>query len=299
MITQMGEEGFRWFIGVVDDIKDPLKLGRVRVRVVNEHDTSVQTADIPWASVMMPTTSASFHGVGDTPNLALGSSVIGFYLDTNEKQLMMILGSFPIIPDMDTNKHSISSLAREKQSLTKEKIGPEPGSAYAAQYPYNRVIQTRAGHVIEIDDTPENSRIHVYHKSGTYFEINDKGQRSTKIVDNDIEVIIKNKTVYIQGNYDLQVDGDYNTVVHGDASLTVNGKYSLTTAGTATIESSDVVNLRTNSSLNISAPAGVSIPEGSLFTGGAVGSGTGVTGTFTSVTGHIVTVEKGLVTNIS
>ena len=54
---QLGEEGFRWFIGIVEDIEDPKKLGRAKVRILNEHD-EVETDNIPWAHVMMPTTSA-------------------------------------------------------------------------------------------------------------------------------------------------------------------------------------------------------------------------------------------------
>ncbi len=34
----VGEEGFFWFFGVVEDIEDPLQVGRVRVRIYNQHN---------------------------------------------------------------------------------------------------------------------------------------------------------------------------------------------------------------------------------------------------------------------
>ena len=33
----MGQDGFSWFVGVVEDRNDPLKLGRVRVRCLGYH----------------------------------------------------------------------------------------------------------------------------------------------------------------------------------------------------------------------------------------------------------------------
>ena len=41
----MGQDGFTWFIGVVEDRADPKKAGRVRVRCLGYH--SAKTEDIP------------------------------------------------------------------------------------------------------------------------------------------------------------------------------------------------------------------------------------------------------------
>ena len=63
-----GRDGFLWFTGVVEDRDDPDKLGRVRVRCVGYHTDDVNkipTADLPWAWVMMPTTTSSMGGLGE------------------------------------------------------------------------------------------------------------------------------------------------------------------------------------------------------------------------------------------
>ena len=98
---RMGEEGMRWFIAKVEDINDPQKLGRVKIRVIGEHDNlSITTEDLLWATPIIPITSASHAGVGTSPTgLAIGSHVFGFYLDGHEKQLPILWGSYAKLPD--------------------------------------------------------------------------------------------------------------------------------------------------------------------------------------------------------
>lgn len=85
------------FVGVVEDIFDPEKLGRVRVRIIGVHTedkTLIPTADLPWATVMTPTTSPSISGLGQTPYLMMGSWVVGFFHD-EMMQDPIIIGSIP------------------------------------------------------------------------------------------------------------------------------------------------------------------------------------------------------------
>jgi len=229
----LGAEGFFWWFGVVEDRDDPQKLGRVKVRIHNFHGDKVKTptADLQWAFIIMQPTSASYQKTGLSPTgLMVGSTVVGFFADGGEGQMPMVMGSLPGIEDKDPAKHDVTLLAREVNPLNKNTIGPEPVSAYSAVYPYNRVYQSESGHIVEIDDTPNKERIHIFHRTGTYTEINQEGRRVNKIVGDDIEVVLKDKTVYIQGNakveikgnVDVKVDGNYNLNVSGD--IKINGK---------------------------------------------------------------------------
>jgi len=98
----MGQDGFIWFVGVVEDRNDPRRIGRVRVRCLGFHTedlNSLPTADLPWAHVMHPVTDPSMHGMGSTPSfLVEGSWVIGFFRDAQEKQQPVIIGSLPGVP---------------------------------------------------------------------------------------------------------------------------------------------------------------------------------------------------------
>lgn len=207
-IRQMGT-GMRWFHGIVEDLNDPLKLGRVKVRITGDHsDTTISTDDLPWATSLLPATSASLNGVGDSPTgLLKGSHVFGFYMDAHERQLPLIWGTLAKLPDMDQSKNDVSRLAREINYIKKTQDGPEPPSAYAAKYPHNHVTATESGHVVEFDDTPGHERIHVYHKSGTYVEVNEKGRIVTKSLDDHIHVVLGKLEIWVKGDMNLTVNG--------------------------------------------------------------------------------------------
>ena len=98
----MGKDGFTWFVGVVEDRQDPKTLGRVRVRCLGYHTEDldrIPTADLPWAHVMNPITSATVSGVGQTPlGMVEGTWVVGFFTDGEEAQMPVIMGTLPGVP---------------------------------------------------------------------------------------------------------------------------------------------------------------------------------------------------------
>jgi hypothetical protein len=90
----------RWFIGTVVNNQDPGLLRRVQVRIHGIHPTDhslVQNADLPWATVMAPTTSGGTSGIGLAPALLSGAQVVGIFMDGKMSQLPLIIGSVPHI----------------------------------------------------------------------------------------------------------------------------------------------------------------------------------------------------------
>jgi phage baseplate assembly protein gpV len=233
----MGEEGLRWFVATVEDVDDPLKLGRVKIRVVGEHeDPKITKEHLLWATPITSINSASYKNVGISPTgMTVGAHVFGFYLDGHEKQLPVIWGSYAKLPDGTQKTNDVPPLAREINNIDIKKIGPEPDQAYAAKYPHNIVFQSRSGHVIELDDTAEAERIRVYHKTGTYVEINKDGRKVTKVVDDDFDIVVKDKTVYIGGNVSIHVVGSATIKVDGDVTANVAGDFNATIDGDATL----------------------------------------------------------------
>jgi hypothetical protein len=122
-------------------------------------------------------------------------------------------------------------LANSKQTWN------EPDSAYGAGYPYNQVTETEAGHLIELDSTPGAERIHVFHKTGTYIEIDVNGSMVRKTVGDNYEVIDHNNFVYVKGAQCLTVEGKTSILVKDDAKIQVEGDLSVTSHGNTLVQS--------------------------------------------------------------
>ena len=214
----MGKAGFQWFVGVVEDRKDPKTLGRLRVRCLGYHTESLlklETKDLPWAHVMNPITSATVSGLGQSPLGAVeGTWVVGFFQDGKDAQQPIIIGTLPGVPselpdtgskkgfmdtingaypkyknETDVNRLSVNNEDLPHSSLTIRKadldlsvgtaqidgifsgVAPidsdldlgaerdrdfggvtggewsEPETPYAAEYPFNHVYESEAGHI--------------------------------------------------------------------------------------------------------------------------------------------------------
>lgn len=83
----------------------------------------------------------------------------------------------------------------------------EPDPYYSAEYPQNKVYATHSGITIEIDDTDGEERIHVYHPSNSYIEINKNGDIIIKNAGQKFDISNGNKKNYVAGNEDNTVDG--------------------------------------------------------------------------------------------
>jgi hypothetical protein len=98
----LGFDNFVWFQGVVEDRMDPLKLGRIRVRILGIHTelkNKIPTNELPWAYPVMPITSASMNGIGDTPiGPVEGTWVVGFFRDGENCQEPVVFGTIGGIP---------------------------------------------------------------------------------------------------------------------------------------------------------------------------------------------------------
>ena len=280
----MGQDGFTWFIGVVEDRADPEKAGRVRVRCLGYHTADLKkipTADLPWASVMMPVTAGANSGIGVSSHFLLeGTWVVGFFRDDAEQE-PVIMGALPGYNSTETTGFTIaSSSAAGGQSLDggfKDPNSKYPTSAYVgktdtnflaqelqtthlatstrttndpaswstasgdatfltsgiegSKYPFNHVLETESGHFIEFDDTEGNERIHIYHKKGTFIEIDKSGNVMIKTVGNVTNVIAGNMDTYVQGNYSLSVDGNLDMYAVGNLTEKITGNVKTTITG--------------------------------------------------------------------
>ena len=213
----------RWFIGTVVDLNDPMELGRIRVRIMGIHsDDKQQIPDegLPWAQTILPISEGGTNGLGINTGIQTNARVFGVFLDGSNSQLPLVLGSMPKLEEDSAGGRSTSQLARGTNTITKtpDSTTGEPASPYAAEYPHNSVHSTPSGHVIEIDDTPDAERIHIYHKSGTFVEMHPNGDVVTH-TKNGFKTVTGDEKIHVTGNLEIHADGDITMTTGGKIFL--------------------------------------------------------------------------------
>lgn len=99
----MGQDGFIWWIGVVEDNNDPLLIGRARIRIFGYHpkakrdetysntaNNAIPTSYLPWAIPILPLNMPNAYG-----KIGVGEWVFGFFMDGEAAQEPAILGYIP------------------------------------------------------------------------------------------------------------------------------------------------------------------------------------------------------------
>ena len=339
------------YYGIVEDRQDPLKIGRVRVRVHGIHSDEkglIATPDLPWAQVMLPTTSAGLSGFGTQHGLVEGSTVILYFKDEKEMQQPVIIGSTAGIPQSGYREdgldvlitRSITKGFNDPRGLTTSAYDGKPDGAnpdhapkrgfglttaldtapkiYESRdisyigkgssiteptltekdlpyyplyteksdlsalagttddeglhagrdiikdllpskkeikcpakpvYPYNKVVQSESGHVIEMDDTPSAERLAIEHRSGTFQEIHPDGSMVTRVVNDNYTIICRDEEVFVGGKVNIKVLGDAKIETIGklelksfsDGKIDITGKLDIEAGGDITLKSAKEV----------------------------------------------------------
>ena len=197
----MGLSGYVWWQGVVEDRNDPLKLGRCRVRVLGFHSEDkkkIPTDELPWAYPAMPLTAMP----GTLPAAMVeGTWVMGFFRDGEHAQDPVITHKIDLGMVTKNNKRKGFNDPEENNSRPTnknkpDKVGESNVSTIALgdkgksdvpdtdrEYPYNHVLETESGHVVELNDTPGGESVSVTHKSGSYVMIDKDGNLQTDMQD--------------------------------------------------------------------------------------------------------------------
>ena len=138
----------------------------------------------------------------------------------------------------------------------------EPSSlSDLTKYPDNAVIETKSGHVIEIDDTPGNEKIRLYHSSGTYKDYRPDGSIVDRVMNNINENIKgyvhthieKSVKMYIEENLDEIIDGSVKRNIGKtlDEHIVGNVNQTMDKNQTITIKKNLILNVDGNLTWNI------------------------------------------------
>lgn len=163
----------------VRDINDPQKLGRIRCYVpgmMGEVDNSDNWTG--WATPQLP--------LGTAPGVESGSlnvpplnSVVNIVFRGDSPDFPVYEGGH-VVGTSNANS-TVPKLARGQDdgtlgtTETVEGVAVPQSSGGASRYPFNRMVRTPAGHVVELDDTEGNRRIRIRHADGSFVELRSLG----------------------------------------------------------------------------------------------------------------------------
>lgn len=224
-----------WFIGVVEDRTDPLKVGRCRVRCLGYHQQDTKelpTDKLPWAQLLIPTNSQN-----EIKPPKEGSWVMGFFKDGDRCQEPMIISLIPGIPtvspedkktegfyDRGTDKDQRPFPPKElKYSVDGKKLQIEEGQADF--YPPKEEGYLKQS--IDEPDTPRSAR----NDEGKLTESKDGKQVVVKEFRNETTKLPKNSHIdkvkeFRIGGANYEKDGITKTL--SEQIVGVNSAYSKT-----------------------------------------------------------------------
>jgi len=289
-----GDNGFHWFTGVVEDRQDPLKTGRVRVRVIGAHTsdkTILPTADLPWASCMLAATSPGISGIGQSPAFLLeGSWVFGYFRDGAKKQEPVVLGSMPGYPtetantlkgfydpngvypthinEPDVNRLAVNNIEKEHSSLTARKADRKTSIA-TADFDTDTAAD---GSIIAASDggsfdqpTIPYSAIYPYNRvfeseSGHILEFDDTDTKERihlrHKVGTSIEMAGDHRTDIIKGEHYTLTTSNSNTLIEGNTNTSINGHHKLYINKSGSSDNHYDIQIGPNANINIQVDNG-------------------------------------------
>tara|TARA_Y100001963_G_scaffold43239_1_gene60606 strand:+ start:1793 stop:3691 length:1899 start_codon:yes stop_codon:yes gene_type:complete len=253
-----GKDGYIWWNGVVEDRKDPLMLGRCKVRILGWHTsdkTELPTDMLPWAQVIMPITSASQTGVGQAPvGPVEGTWVMGFYRDGELAQEPVMTGTLPGIPEEYAKQNTgfydsrLDTVDRDLQSQKEDGSAGGASKKSLLGFPYPpKAIETQAGSEAVIHEFTDPERKAFSSQSLYPRELN---KPTTPIYARGID----DKSTEVDTRF-LSKDDDFSGEVSGVSSIIASKlkTKSKNVKVSSTFTPNDVISLKRNGNLLLSS----------------------------------------------
>lgn len=247
------------FIGVIEDVNDPMEMGRLRVRIHGHHNPSLKelpTQALPWAATVSPVTSSSMAGTGSSLNVKEGQWVVGFFLDDQMQQPVVTgtINGATHYPDVDTALGFRDPFGDTGSGIDVPKSASASRFQLSAEYErrvelYTDSVVPMATHIDEderlvwslptsdetVNPTYPNNKV-FSSSSGHSLEMDDtpgfervavhhrSGSRVEWVQDGSVvEVVRANRYTVVIKDDNIIIEGNANVTVLGDARMYVKG----------------------------------------------------------------------------
>lgn len=304
------------FIGFVRDTSDPEERGRVRFycpEVMGDRDHAESWT--PWAlpcfemgggyntgkMAVPPMPADSLQGSSSSSALRQWACWIEFR--HGDPRFPIYVGGFYVkdtdlpgfTPKLASEKTTIGEPSLEPPvgqatvrvrplvvedgaaTLGTASTGSEPPPAADPLYPHNRLYRSPSGHLQEMDDTPGEERIRMFHRGGTSWEMTPDGSLVTRVVGKTFAYIseddIRNvcgPTLHIhEGEYQFQARRGVETVIEGERRTYVDkveqywnkAGYTRTIAGLWAVSAQNI-EVESTEGIQLTAAGGMALGAG-------------------------------------
>jgi predicted chitinase len=143
----------------------------------------------------------------------------------------------------DSTRRTNIPIANGAGSEEDEGAWNQPETVYNTVYPFNKVFESESGHILEFDDSLDGERVNLYHRKGTFIEIDPNGSQINYIVGDGYYIVENNGNIYVNGTCNITVASELNILCQGNANIEVNG--------TADVVVHDDLNIGVAKDLNI------------------------------------------------
>ena len=180
-------------------------------------------------------TGVKVAGEVDTNRLAVNDEEIEHASYTERKEYAEQNKNIPTADfDATTDASGGSITASDSETWN------HPAILYFAKYPYNHVMETESGHIKEFDDSPGWERIHERHKTGTGYEIDTFGNKTS---------------IYKDGKYDL-IEGKAMSHFKSSKDITIDGRHKLFINKSGSTDNHYDIHIGPNANVNIQVDTG-------------------------------------------
>lgn len=215
--------------GVIEDNDDPLQIGRYRVRILGLHSEileEVPVASLPWAHTVNPLVFGFSSGTG-LFSIGVKGTWVWIMLDNNDSNAPVIIGAIAGVSSTPNLKYGF----RDPDGDYPKVIGESDFFRIQPKYLDNDIIRTKCGHLIELDNSDGDERIHIMHTTGSELSIDSKGNINIISVKDMGEVITENYSMQTQnGNVTINVNGNTTINTQGDTSISSNANTTIMTS---------------------------------------------------------------------
>jgi hypothetical protein len=179
---------FGRYLGFVRDRNDPSLLGRVRAHVpaITADDNNEENW-LDWCvpaspGLIVPPVGAPIfvefeHGV-----VTHGVYTWGWVLGSDATTSAAPVAGKGVAADPTWVKKEVFTSAGANQQVITHTLTEDPAVDQLPVYPFNKVFQSESGFVIEVDDSPAQPRMRIYHPAGATFLIDENGSMHIRTV---------------------------------------------------------------------------------------------------------------------